>query len=592
MAAWADEFDVDDSDILSALHNRRKDHSQLASPPWAPAAEKPYPPRAPLISSADLHHPVISSTGFLKRFERPRADQNRNLSSQNAADISIGSQRKRKQASDIALSLSLKEPRRRDLPLDDAVGGSSIPVDGQTQGALEGGFASCNLLFAEAHCHDLSSSTVLPSLTVGRHPDRSPSHADPCSKDMISQHMLREIDQNELPDNSTAAAFVHAELDIQPLKMAATVQAGKDNLYDTSKGKANMSQQEDVSEDGHNVVLTSTRKQNFKACAPDSLRKSVTNAELMTSRTVRFLEKDLHYLIPGPAGAVQRGLAQSKSSFSGNNRMKENIPTTDRISISDDVDFQSEGWLKAKNYVQKSCISVCTISSLKNSRAENRISKLLAVIKTYVPNGCGDAMVCLKDETDSVSGIVNRRVISETEFGRMLEPGAVILLHQVAVFSPTPFSHYLNITINNVEQVFSNQSKFFKGESSKAPSRKVTETEYDEDVCNIQGSHRKWKSRMVASDAEDIDGHSKINELLDEDNDLEVLLTCSNVQMAHNVLCDHTGSLAATAMQSAENDHVLARQQGLQIRQELDGLHSASIDDAYDQLLDDTDLFA
>ena len=80
--------------------------------------------------------------------------------------------------------------------------------------------------------------------------------------------------------------------------------------------------------------------------------------------------------------------------------------------------------------------------------------QLVTVIKTCSPNGCGDIMVTLKvialysqksmvqctslsfplilqDKTGCIAGTVNRRVMVETEFGRLVEPGAVMLLHQV-----------------------------------------------------------------------------------------------------------------------------------------------------------------
>jgi hypothetical protein len=41
--------------------------------------------------------------------------------------------------------------------------------------------------------------------------------------------------------------------------------------------------------------------------------------------------------------------------------------------------------------------------------------------------------LALQDQTDCIAGTVNRRVMSETEFGRLIEPGAVMLLHQVGL---------------------------------------------------------------------------------------------------------------------------------------------------------------
>jgi hypothetical protein len=59
----------------------------------------------------------------------------------------------------------------------------------------------------------------------------------------------------------------------------------------------------------------------------------------------------------------------------------------------------------------------------------------VAIVKTCTPNGLGDVMVTLKDPTGTIDASVHRKVISESEFGRDIRVGAVVILKQVCCFS-------------------------------------------------------------------------------------------------------------------------------------------------------------
>ena len=64
----------------------------------------------------------------------------------------------------------------------------------------------------------------------------------------------------------------------------------------------------------------------------------------------------------------------------------------------------------------------------------------------------GDAFVKVKDPFGIIGGTVHHEVLEE--YGSEIAVGSVLLLKRVSVFSPTPASHYLNITIKNVVHVF------------------------------------------------------------------------------------------------------------------------------------------
>ncbi|KAJ7532565.1 hypothetical protein O6H91_13G009500 [Diphasiastrum complanatum] len=179
----------------------------------------------------------------------------------------------------------------------------------------------------------------------------------------------------------------------------------------------------------------------------------------------------LTYTIPGPAGAVQKCLGQriqqSDPEFNANFDNADYLRKASRLRAdsTDDTDFKSGAWMTALNFLGIENITsvqyskqISTISSIKRSPNQSRIPKLLAVVKTCTPNGFGDAFVTLKDPTGVVSGTVYRKVLAETEFGRDIAPGAVLILNKVAVFRPSLRAEYLNITVNNVLQVFKKET--------------------------------------------------------------------------------------------------------------------------------------
>ncbi|MCO5601288.1 hypothetical protein L7F22_055407 [Adiantum nelumboides] len=609
MAGWADEFDIDDSDILGAANIRRKTPSQLASPPWSlAAAAGPRPSPLPLTSSAvDPHH---SSASLLKRFQRPRSSQNGPSLTQNFASTTLDTQRKRKHGVDSDSPLLLKTARKQGRQLDDAICREDLSssfrecvsqikyghrLESQEQGVNDGA-PTCNAISTvEEHCHSLSShgkSSNPAEGDISRFYLKNVYSQSPFRRE-DSQQQLKDMLQN-VPLGNTVAVDAHqsvkpkSNLSNLQQKRPCTVQLPENGGDARSKQLASVTQQ-DYNLDNRPKIMHENISDQLHA--PVSMRKLVPENPLVSgnrreSRGVRFLQKDLHYHIPGPAGVVQRSLGETGTSLPDNNRMgKNSVPS--RPTVVYDTDFESGAWLKAKNYLEKSSIQVSTISSLKTSRTENRVVKLLAVIKSCVPNGCGDALVNLKDQTDSIHGTVNRRVLSETEFGRIMEPGAVILLHQVAVFSPTPYAHYLNITVNNVEQVFAKEIQFFRGECSRAASKAALDTTEGGLMEDVDTCPARCKSRVeeLCAQKRREKAHSEIDQLLEEEDELEILLTRSAQRAIQEPVRDELEE-PANAIRSGRT-----RLSDSPMKDRIDELHSNSNSDGYDQLLDDISIF-
>ncbi|KAL1208976.1 hypothetical protein V5N11_006504 [Cardamine amara subsp. amara] len=173
-------------------------------------------------------------------------------------------------------------------------------------------------------------------------------------------------------------------------------------------------------------------------------------------------------LVPGPAGVVQvaihRKMNKDPKSFNENG---EPIPTQEFLRKAaeepdwEDKDFSEDPWVSAVDYIQSEGLlskggnAIGTPVSEIKSRCGNwgKVDQVVAIIKTSTPNGLGDVMVTLKDPTGTIDASVHRKVISESEFGRDIRVGAVVILKQVGVCASSRSSHYLNITLKNISKV-------------------------------------------------------------------------------------------------------------------------------------------
>ncbi|XP_057443875.1 uncharacterized protein LOC130736032 [Lotus japonicus] len=158
-------------------------------------------------------------------------------------------------------------------------------------------------------------------------------------------------------------------------------------------------------------------------------------------------------LIPGPAGAVQAAMIHRRSTDD-----KPNISTQQfvRQVLQDghniDPDFQSNAWLSTLQ-LNGSATPLGAIT-----HHHEGVDHVLAVIKSYNPNGFGDATVTLKDPTSTVGASIHHKVFTESVFAKDITVGSVLLLQKVAVFSPRKSTCYLNITLSNVVKVFPKDS--------------------------------------------------------------------------------------------------------------------------------------
>ncbi|XP_014524449.1 uncharacterized protein C17orf53 homolog [Vigna radiata var. radiata] len=155
-----------------------------------------------------------------------------------------------------------------------------------------------------------------------------------------------------------------------------------------------------------------------------------------------------------PAGVVQAAML--------NRQVNENIPTQEFLSIiekvSFDRDFTSNAWVWAEKFIDIHGLllkyEVEHISTLDSLKGTCKVSLLRCLIKAREHNGLGDMKITIRDPTGTVKASVHRKAIDHPEIGPNLKVGSVIILQDVAIFSPMRRTYYLNITLNNVVKVF------------------------------------------------------------------------------------------------------------------------------------------
>ncbi|MCD7446681.1 hypothetical protein HAX54_014452 [Datura stramonium] len=233
---------------------------------------------------------------------------------------------------------------------------------------------------------------------------------------------------------------------------------------------------------------------------------SSTDLPTPPSRTTSQLENSHHQLqsppqrlIPGPAGAVQAAMLQRTYDRQFHNVMSSQgdnpIPTQEYIrravenSTDFDYDFHSNPWLCALAFVgaEKGKIPCTPLRSVNKCLKDARVDQVVAVVKSCTQNGLGGLMVTLKDPTGSIGASIHHKVLSESQHGKDICIGSVLILRKVAVFCPSSSAYYLNITLGNLTKVFCKESgppsvnslaayevNYSDPESASASARKVS----------------------------------------------------------------------------------------------------------------------
>ncbi|KAJ3709244.1 hypothetical protein LUZ61_012949 [Rhynchospora tenuis] len=153
-------------------------------------------------------------------------------------------------------------------------------------------------------------------------------------------------------------------------------------------------------------------------------------------------------LIPGPAGAVQAAMHRIKRPDGGDSGLQTQRGPMD-LDGEFDHDFQLHSWVYAMRFLGRHSNSLSPINSIQ-TRKIRRIPLVVGLVKSCTPNGLGDLLLTLKDQTGTICASIHRNALLEGTLPREVAVGSVLIIKQVVVFSPARSIHYLNITKDNV----------------------------------------------------------------------------------------------------------------------------------------------
>ena len=165
----------------------------------------------------------------------------------------------------------------------------------------------------------------------------------------------------------------------------------------------------------------------------------------------------------GPAGIVQttniRKITDVRKCVSDGVMATQEYVRKVFHDVGEDSDFNSWPWIRAVEYMKPNGgILIGRFADIEKFLKKGKLDEVVAIIKSCTPNVLGDLTVTLKDVSGFMSGTIHHKVVNDERFEKRLVVGAVLILHNVSVFSPKRSgNHYLNITIKNVVEVFSEE---------------------------------------------------------------------------------------------------------------------------------------
>ncbi|XP_070704483.1 homologous recombination OB-fold protein [Pempheris klunzingeri] len=172
---------------------------------------------------------------------------------------------------------------------------------------------------------------------------------------------------------------------------------------------------------------------------------------------------------PGPAGVLpQQPQGQSldrivvSAPVTPAHGAVARSPSQGSGSQADEDEFSGGAWaaMKAETGLDErnpSCFlhSYSVVMVLRKAALKqldkNKVPNMAVLLKSIVHTHA-DARVVFKDPTGEIQGTVHRRLLEDRV--EELKVGAVLLLKQVGVFSPSHRNHYLNVTPNNLLRIY------------------------------------------------------------------------------------------------------------------------------------------
>nr|XP_020461166.1 uncharacterized protein C17orf53 homolog [Monopterus albus] len=172
---------------------------------------------------------------------------------------------------------------------------------------------------------------------------------------------------------------------------------------------------------------------------------------------------------PGPAGLLQQqpqghsldDIVVSVPQAPAHGAVAR-LPSQGSSSQTDEDEFRGGAWaaMKAEMGLDErnpscflhsySVVMVLRKAALKQL-AKNKVPNMAVLLKSIIHTHA-DAKAVFKDPTGEIQGTVHRCLLEDRV--EELKLGAVLLLKQVSVFSPSHRNHYLNVTSHNLLRIY------------------------------------------------------------------------------------------------------------------------------------------
>ncbi|XP_077069304.1 homologous recombination OB-fold protein isoform X2 [Siphateles boraxobius] len=197
---------------------------------------------------------------------------------------------------------------------------------------------------------------------------------------------------------------------------------------------------------------------------------------MMTTKARRF---------PGPAGALPQQVSGGSlddivvsvpqtPAHGAVARLRNEVSSS---QVSEEEEFSRGPWAVMKSEMgldekNPSCflhlysiVMVLRKAALRQL-TKNKVPNMAVVLKSITHTHV-DAKAIFRDPTGEMQGTVHRRLVEDRQ--GELKTGAVLLLKQVGVFSPSHRNHYLNVTPNNLLRIYPPDGVFHNSQPSHPP---------------------------------------------------------------------------------------------------------------------------
>lgn len=188
---------------------------------------------------------------------------------------------------------------------------------------------------------------------------------------------------------------------------------------------------------------------------------------------------------PGPAGALPQQVSGGSlddivvsvpqtPAHGAVARLRNEVSSS---QVSEEEEFSRGPWAVMKSEMgldekNPSCFlhSYSVVMVLRKAAlrqlTKNKVPNMAVVLKSITHTHV-DAKAIFRDPTGEMQGTVHRRLVEDRQ--GELKTGAVLLLKQVGVFSPSHRNHYLNVTPNNLLRIYPPDGVFHNSQPSHPP---------------------------------------------------------------------------------------------------------------------------